>query len=74
MRNQDEGPADAAWEKAKVFHGPYPAMDKDTARLIFAAGWNAALDWIPFRIRQFRELEEGLRREIEELKSQIPSS
>lgn len=51
--------------------GEYKAQNayNDSDRVVFAAGWNAALDWIPVRIAQFREIEEALRKEIEELKA-----
>lgn len=70
MRNKGEGPADAAWEKYKVQGNAYG----DEVRLVFMNGWNAAINWIPFRIAQFREIEEGLRMEIEELKSRVAES
>ena len=38
---------------------------------LFTAGWDAALAWLPVGIRQFRELEEALKREIEHLKEKI---
>lgn len=66
MRNHGEGPADAAWEKYKVAGNAYA----EEVRLVFMNGWNAALDWIPVRIQQFREIEEAYKKEIEELKRQ----
>lgn len=63
-----ESPASAAWEK-RLLCNPLlekrPSIEEETA---FYDGWNAALAWIPFRIQQFREIEEALREEIEELK------
>jgi hypothetical protein len=69
MGNKGEGPADAAWEKYKVSGNAYG----DEVRLVFMNGWNAALDWIPVRIAQFREIQAGLRKEIEDLKKQLES-
>lgn len=66
MGKQGKGPADAAWEKYKVAGNAY----MDEVRLVFMNGWNAALDWIPVRIQQFRETEEAYKKEIEELKRQ----
>jgi hypothetical protein len=62
-----ETPAEHAWKKYKVSQGP----SGDTAKDGFMAGWNAALAWIPFRIAQFRELEEMQIAEIESLKKEI---
>jgi hypothetical protein len=63
-----ERPAEDAWKKYKVSQGP----SGDTAKDGFMAGWNAALAWLPFRVHQFREIEEALRKEIEDLKRGNP--
>lgn len=57
-------PCEAAWEKYLADGG----VGERDIRVIFGNGWNAALAWIPFRIAQFREIEEAMRKEIEELK------
>jgi hypothetical protein len=61
-----ESPAQDAWKVYKHCQGP------DTAKDAFMAGWNAALAWLPVRIQQFREIEEALRKEIEDLKRGNP--
>ena len=60
-------PAEDAWKKYKLSH----KIEGSLTEAAFYAGWNAALAWIPFRIAQFREIEESLRKEIEELKWRI---
>lgn len=65
-----EHPAEDAWKKYSATGDAYT----DTTRAVFAKGWSAALAWLPFRVEQFRETEEALRKEIEGLKSQIATS
>jgi hypothetical protein len=60
-------PAYEAWRKYEAGR-----RGSDYAHEIFKRGWNAALDWLPVRIQQFREIEEGLRKEIEDLKRGNP--
>jgi hypothetical protein len=63
-----QNPAGAAWEKYKASGTAF----SDPAAVVFVKGWNAALAWIPFRIQQFREIEEALQKEIEDLKRGKP--
>jgi len=62
-----QNPASAAWAKYKATGNAF----SDPVAVVFVKGWNAALDWIPFRIQQFREIDEKQQAEIESLKKQI---
>jgi len=62
-----QGPVKAAWEKYVATGTAF----QDRVAVVFVTAWNAALAWLPFRIAQFREIDEKQQAEIEELKRQI---